>query len=56
MQKKQARTRDKSPLTISAEKVFFIIIKAREFDAKDEVTEPGSRDWDHADDMDVGSS
>ena len=31
---------DKSPLTISPEKVCFIIIKAREFDAKDEVTEP----------------
>jgi hypothetical protein len=31
---------DKSPLTISPEKVCFIIIKAKEFDAKDEVTEP----------------
>jgi hypothetical protein len=31
---------DESPLTISPEKVCFIIIKAREFDAKDEVTEP----------------
>jgi len=29
-----------SPLAISPEKVCFIIIKAREFDAKDEVTEP----------------
>ncbi len=29
-----------SPLTISPEKVCFIIIKAREFDAKDAVTEP----------------
>jgi Protein of unknown function (DUF3775) len=27
-------------LTISPEKVFFIIVKAREFDAKDEVTDP----------------
>jgi len=27
-------------LTISPEKVFFIIVKAREFDAKDEETEP----------------
>jgi len=27
-------------LTISPEKVCFIIMKAREFDAKDEVTEP----------------
>ena len=27
-------------LTISPEKVCFIIVKAREFDAKDEVTEP----------------
>ncbi len=29
-----------SPLTISPEKVCFLIIKAKEFDAKDEVTEP----------------
>jgi hypothetical protein len=29
-----------SPLTISPEKVCFVIVKAREFDAKDEVTEP----------------
>jgi hypothetical protein len=27
-------------LTISPEKVFFVIVKAREFDAKDEITEP----------------
>jgi hypothetical protein len=31
---------DEGVLTISPEKVCFIIIKAREFDAKDEVTEP----------------
>jgi hypothetical protein len=31
---------DASPLTISPEKVCFLVIKAREFDAKDEVTEP----------------
>ena len=31
---------EEGPLTISPEKVCFIIIKAREFDAKDEVTEP----------------
>jgi len=31
---------DESPLTISPEKVCYIIIKAREFDAKDEQTEP----------------
>jgi hypothetical protein len=31
---------DDSPLTISPEKVCYIIIKAREFDAKDEQTEP----------------
>src|SRR5215470_8778183 len=31
---------DTETLTISPEKVCFIIIKAREFDAKDEVTEP----------------
>jgi hypothetical protein len=29
-----------SVLTISPEKVFFVIVKARVFDAKDEVTEP----------------
>jgi hypothetical protein len=45
-------TADESPLTISREKVCFIIIKAKEFDAKDEVTEPdpGSNP---SDDMDV---
>jgi len=31
---------NETALTISPEKVAFIIIKAREFDAKDEVTEP----------------
>ncbi len=31
---------DEGPLTISPEKVCFIIMKAREFDAKDEVSEP----------------
>ena len=31
---------DMAPLTISPEKVCFIIVKAREFDAKDEVIEP----------------
>jgi Protein of unknown function (DUF3775) len=31
---------DAATLTISPEKVCFIIVKAREFDAKDEVTEP----------------
>ena len=43
---------DESPLTISPEKVCFIIMKAREFDAKDEVTEPdpGSNP---ADDKDI---
>lgn len=29
-------------LTISPEKVFFVIVKAREFDAKDELTDPDS--------------
>ena len=33
-------TEGESPLTISPEKVCFIIMKAREFDVKDEVTEP----------------
>jgi hypothetical protein len=43
---------DTSPLTISPEKVCFIIMKAREFDAKDETTEPdpGSNP---SDDMDI---
>jgi len=36
----RADDEDESPLTISPEKVCFIIIKAKEFDAKDEVTEP----------------
>jgi uncharacterized protein DUF3775 len=45
MQAKSSRTEipadeDAATLTISPEKVCFIIIKAREFDAKDEVTEP----------------
>ena len=31
---------DAASLTISPEKVCFVIIKAKEFDAKDEVTEP----------------
>lgn len=39
------------PLAISPEKVCFLIIKAREFDAKDEVTEPdpGSNPSDDGD-------
>ncbi len=43
---------DETVLTISPEKVCFLIIKAREFDAKDEVTEdePGSNP---SDDMDI---
>ncbi len=42
---------DESVLTISPEKVCFIIIKAKEFDAKDEVTEPdpGSNPTDDKD-------
>ena len=35
-----ANDEEESPLTISPEKVCFIIMKAKEFDAKDEVTEP----------------
>jgi hypothetical protein len=35
-----AAATDAKPLTISPEKVCFIIIKAREFDAKDALTEP----------------
>ena len=47
-----AESEDEGPLTISPEKVCFIIIKAREFDAKDETTEPdpGSNP---SDDMDA---
>ncbi len=43
---------DETTLTISPEKVCFLIIKAREFDVKDEVTEddPGSNP---SDDMDI---
>ncbi len=43
---------DETVLTISPEKVCFLIIKAREFDVKDEVTEddPGSNP---SDDMDI---
>jgi Protein of unknown function (DUF3775) len=51
-QLKQPETgEEESPLTISPEKVCFIIIKAREFDAKDEVTEPdpGSNPTDDKD-------
>ncbi len=41
MQEDSKDTVDDEPtLTISPEKVCFIIVKAREFDAKDEVTEP----------------
>lgn len=36
----QPQPADDEPLTISPEKVCFIIMKAREFDAKDEITEP----------------
>ncbi len=44
-------TDDEQNLTISPEKVCFVIIKAREFDAKDEVTEvdPGSNPSDDKD-------
>jgi hypothetical protein len=35
-----AEGEDAATLTISPEKVCFIVIKAKEFDAKDEVTEP----------------
>jgi len=59
MQERPERTKatttndeDESVLTISPEQVCFIIVKAREFDAKDEVTEPdpGSNP---ADDKDI---
>jgi hypothetical protein len=36
----QSSSEDESVLTISSEKVCFIIIKAREFDVKDAVTDP----------------
>ena len=38
--KSKEKADDEVTLTISPEKVCFIIVKAREFDAKDEVTEP----------------
>ena len=43
---------DDSPLTISPENVCFLIIKAREFDAKDAVTEPDTGS-NPSDDRDV---
>jgi Protein of unknown function (DUF3775) len=43
---------DESPLTISPEQVCFVIVKAREFDAKDEVTDPDSGS-NPSDDKDV---
>jgi len=43
---------DDSPLTISPEKVCFLIFKAREFDAKDIVTEPDAAS-NPSDDRDV---
>jgi hypothetical protein len=39
-QRRRAKTADEVTLAISSEKVCFIIVKAREFDAKDQVTEP----------------
>ncbi|MCK9915610.1 DUF3775 domain-containing protein [Microbacteriaceae bacterium K1510] len=43
---------DEGPLTISPEKVCFLIVKAREFDAKDIVTEPDTGS-NPSDDRDV---
>jgi len=40
IEKNEPENTDVSPLAISPEKVCFVIVKAREFDAKDEVTEP----------------
>jgi hypothetical protein len=39
-QRRRETTADEVTLAISPEKVCFIIVKAREFDAKDQVTEP----------------
>src|SRR6516225_11279943 len=39
-QPETANDEEESPLTISTEKVCFIIMKAKEFDAKGEVTDP----------------
>jgi len=46
-----ADTDSEQTLTISAEKVCFVVVKAREFDAKDEVTDPdpGSNPTDDGD-------
>jgi hypothetical protein len=49
---KQTAPADEDTLTISPEKVCFIIVKAREFDAKDVVTEAGP-DSDPLDDREV---
>ncbi len=43
---------EEMPFSISPEKVCFIVVKAREFDAKDEVTEPNPGS-NPSDDMDV---
>ena len=50
-QTEETANEDESPLAISPEKVCFIIMKAKEFDAKDEVTEPdpGSNPSDEKD-------
>src|SRR3974390_259070 len=51
-QPETANDEEESPLTISPEKVCFIIMKAKEFDAKDEVTEPNPGS-NPADDRDI---
>ena len=51
-QPETANDEEESPLTISTEKVCFIIMKAKEFDAKDEVTEPNPGS-NPADDRDI---
>ncbi len=51
IKRQTTESEDESPLTISPEKVCFVIVKAREFDAKDEQTEPdpGSNPGDDKD-------
>jgi len=53
MQRQTEQSDDESPLTISPERVCFIIVKFKEFDVKDPVTEPDPAS-NPSDDMDVG--
>lgn len=58
MQQTISADESESPLTVSPEKVCFVIIKARAFDAKDEVTEPdpGSNPADDMENWDISKA